>query len=90
MECEKTGKIRMLIMTGMTNAMNLLGHGGWQTKKLAYALVAVAGIVWLSVDLRLGIRSDWNAAFLILVGMVTGGYLGGKQIAKGQTNVDPK
>lgn len=90
MECEKTGKIRTLIMTGMTNAMSLLGHGGWQTKKLAYALVVVAGIVWLSVDLRKNIRAEWNGAFAILAGMVTGGYLGGKKIAQGGTDADNK
>jgi len=64
--------------------INLLGTGGYQVKKVAYLLVIIASIVWLSVEVRHGLSSSWCTAYAMLLGAVTTGYLGGKKIAAGQ------
>ena len=61
----------------------ILSPGGPQTKKAAYLLVIVAGVVWLSIGLWVPIRAEWNIAFGLLLAAVTGGYVGGKAVAVG-------
>jgi hypothetical protein len=64
--------------------LNLLGTGGWQVKKVAYLLVIIASIVWLSIELGKGFTETWKTVYGMLVLAVTTGYLGGKKITAGQ------
>ena len=58
----------------------LLEQGGPQIKKVAYGLVVLASIAWLSIDLRHGISTNWIAVYAILTSAVSTGYLVGKKI----------
>jgi hypothetical protein len=55
-------------------------NGGASTKRVAYMIVVVSAIVWLSVDLRHGIGERWLAAFNSLLFLAGSGYLGGKAV----------
>lgn len=66
--------------------MSLLDRGGWQAKKVAYLLVVLASLVWLSVGLKWGITANWITVYSLLLAAVTTGYLGGKRIAQQGTD----
>jgi len=71
------------LINGLMNSFSsLLGPGGPQTKRLAYLMVITAGIVWLSVGLKVEIKREWNYAFGSLLLAVSGGYVGGKLVAR--------
>jgi hypothetical protein len=65
----------------------VLSPGGPQSKKLAYLFIIFNGMGCLIVDLLFErtLTPTWVAAFGLLVGAVTGSYLGGKAIEKEKT-----
>jgi hypothetical protein len=61
-----------------------------------FALVVVAGVLFLAIDLGtgivirgIGISSDWCVAFGILAAAVTGGKLLGQKFGNGANNNNP-
>jgi len=68
----------------VTWLQSLIGRGGPQTKKVAFLVFVITGVFYLGLDLLFQriLSETWVAAFAILAGTVTGGYLGGKHIEK--------
>jgi type IV secretory pathway VirB2 component (pilin) len=70
----------------ITWLLSMFERGGPQVKKVAYLFVIVTGMGCLIADLAIErtLQTTWVAALGLLVGAVTGSYLGAKQIEKGK------
>ena len=56
--------------------------GGASTKRVAYLIVVIAAVCWLSFEQHSKAFSDaWVSVFNVLVMLVGSGYLGGKAIS---------
>jgi len=67
-------------MKGFSKWMGMLfsSNGKVSSKRVAFLMVVVSSIVWLSYSIATeGITNNWVAAFNVLVVATIGGYVGG-------------
>lgn len=60
----------------------LSGSGTVSSKRVVFMLVVLAGIVWLSIDLRNGTSPGWVSSFQALLAFAGGSYVLGKGVER--------
>ena len=58
------------------------GSGEVSSKRVVFLAVVLAGIIWLSIDLRNGTSPGWVSAFQSLVALAGGSYVLGKGVER--------